>query len=148
MHLLGLMPSDSSGDAYARRILSLYSDEQRARRERAWACILSAREAIRQSGGEVLLVAFPFEMQVAGRPEFPDLPQRDTADRCHDAGIPFLDLLPIFARARSTTLFAESDFIHLSDRGHEVAARAIEEELRRLGMIADRPSSHSTVSAR
>ncbi len=136
MHLLGLMPNDSSGEGYARRIFSLYGDGERARGDRAWGCILNAREQIRGSGGEMLLVAFPFAMQVTGRPDFPDLPQRDMAARCREAGIPFLDLLPVFTRETGPTLFAESDFTHLSDKGHEVSARAIEDELTRLGIIS------------
>jgi hypothetical protein len=95
----------------------------------------------------MLLVAFPFAMQVTGPPEFPDVPQRDVAARCRDAGIPFLDLLPIFARETGPTLFAEADFIHLSDKGHEVAARAIEDELTRLGIVSDHASSRAAGGA-
>ncbi len=147
MHLLGVMPNDSSGEGYALRIFSLYGNGERARRDRARACILNARERIRESGGEMVLVAFPFAMQVARRPEFPDVPQRDVAARCRDAGIPFLDLLPNFARETGPTLFAEADFIHLSDKGHEVAALAIEGELTRLGIVSDHASSRAAGGA-
>jgi len=120
-----------SNEWYARRIFALYDEKERSRRDGAWQCILRARDEMMQSGIEMLLVAFPFEMQAVRDSGYSDAPQREIARRCAEAGLACLDLLPTFARTDAAALFLSNDFIHLSDEGHRVTATAIERELSR-----------------
>jgi len=131
LHLLGLMEKDATSAAYARSIVAFYGEAEVSRRNRAWACILRARDEVVGRGGDMLLVVFPLAMQAAADPAFTDAPQRDVERRCREAGIDCPDLLPVFQREGGWDLYAKPDFLHLSAGGHRVAAAAIEEALRR-----------------
>jgi lysophospholipase L1-like esterase len=131
-HLLGLMPVDTSDLTYARHVLDLYSDAQAPRRDAAWECIRRARKEILAAGGSLLMVIVPLAMQASGDHGFSDAPQRDVERRCREEGIVCLDLLSEFSLKGGWDLFARPDFIHLSERGHEVTAAAIAEEVSKL----------------
>ena len=120
----------TSNDWYARRIFALYDEKERS--DRAWQCILRARDEMKRSGTEMLLVAFPFAIQTVPSSGYSDAPQREIERRCREARLLCLDLLPTFERGDAAALFLANDFIHLSDEGHRVAAAAIEQELSRL----------------
>jgi len=131
LHRLGILPKDASDLNYARSVFAYYDERERERRDRAWECLIRGRDAIEAGSGRMVLVVFPFAMQATGDPEYPDSPQRDVLERCRQAGIHCLDLLPLFEREGGWELFLKPDFIHLSERGHEVAAAAIGMEVRR-----------------
>ena len=69
------------------------------------------------------IVLFPFEDQVLG------ICPADAQFRIRaflaDAGIPMLDLLPVFKKAAGTKLYLPGDPIHLNQAGHRLAAQGI-----------------------
>lgn len=126
-HLLGVLPKDMTSRAYARRTFELYGDAEKARCDRSWQCIRRAREEIEAEGGEMLIVIVPLALQAVGDPEFGDAPQKEVDRMCREGGFDCLDLLPVFTREGGWDLYPKPDFVHLSEKGHEVTAAAIAE---------------------
>jgi lysophospholipase L1-like esterase len=83
-------------------------------------------EAVARDGAQLALVVFPIRYQLADA--YPFSPQAEFARYCAREGLGYLDALPALRQAR-----AEPPFIdpwHLSPRGHEAAAAALEDFLR------------------
>ena len=95
----------------------------RAPVERALTDLFAVADTLAARGipFEVVVVPYLTQIQTGDR-----LPQRVLVPRLRAHGIPALDLADAFARAgRPESLYLWSDGIHLSARGHAVAARAI-----------------------
>ena len=111
-------------------------------REDSWLLVRQEIEAMRErasaASAKFAVVAVPFEPQLSletlGLFEKEALmPQRMLKSICSDAGIPLLDLHATFEASQDDALY--TDGIHLSERGHEVAARALLPFLRSQGLL-------------
>ena len=111
-------------------------------REDSWPLvereILRMREVTVAAGARFAVVAVPYEPQLADAAQAADrelswLPQRKLAAICAKVGVPFLDLHAAFEDAKGGGLYV--DGIHLSQRGHAVAADAIVPFLREHGLL-------------
>jgi lysophospholipase L1-like esterase len=111
-------------------------------REDSWPIvgreILRMREVAVAAGARFAVVAVPYEPQLSDAAQAADrelswLPQRKLAAICAEAGAPFLDLRAAFEAAEGGGLYV--DGIHLSPRGHAVAADAIVPFLRDHGLL-------------
>jgi lysophospholipase L1-like esterase len=147
MQMTGLMDRrwDASDPAYARRVFDMYGEAGRKQLDAAWACVARASRAIREDGADVLLVVFPFAMQMAGGLEATDEPQREIEGRCRRDDIACLDLLPAFRDSGDRGLYLTPDFVHLSDAGHQAAADAIAREVPRMRQPATGPAPRRLV---
>lgn len=86
------------------------------------------------AGARLGIVAIPYEPQLSPEALERDdayvlTPQRELAGIAGRLGVPFLDLHPAFASAGAEPLFR--DGVHLTDRGHAIAADEIEAFLER-----------------
>jgi lysophospholipase L1-like esterase len=113
---------------------------------RAAGYLREMRDVASRAGASVVVVLMPAEVQVdaelqddvirarqSPRDRFDfERPNRLLAAALTDAGLPFVDLLPVFAKqARSTRLYKPQD-THWNIAGNRVAAAALAAELRRL----------------
>jgi hypothetical protein len=102
--------------------------------DRIWSFIEEMNSACKEHNVRFLLVAFPTAMQLnsAGHP---DTPQRVLADRAPQAGIPVVDLLPVYRKVCESAatgacegfeniLFADV-WMHPNQLGHKLAAEQI-----------------------
>jgi lysophospholipase L1-like esterase len=93
-----------------------------------------ARES-RADGARLVAVVFPLLL------DFSSYPMRDyhrrIAGELERSGVPYLDLLPAFAREPATALrIADRDDTHPNALGHQIAAREIERFLVETGALA------------
>lgn len=100
--------------------------------------ILRMRDVAAAHGARFAVVAVPYEPQLSDVALAADrahalVPQARLAALCDRAGIAFLDLHAAFASASSQGLY--TDGIHLTARGHEVAATSIVPFLRAHGLL-------------
>lgn len=96
-----------------------------------WKSVAAINELARENKARAVLILFPLEFQVLDE-RYPTLPQEMLAARAAEAGIPVLDLLPIFRRAcqekpggacqlEDRYLFADV-WMHPSALGHQLTA--------------------------
>jgi len=105
-----------------------YIEENREITPLTDAMLTALVQAIRRSGAEVLLSAVPSKLRLLNPSSAPPDPQ--FSDRCREwataKGIPFVDLVPAFARAQAEgrPMFFLRD-IHWTEQGHAVAGDAL-----------------------
>jgi len=102
----------------------------------AWGAVdegLARLRALAQAHGfRAAVLAFPVVYQVEAA--FLERgPQAALAERAARLGLPFLDLLPVLRRDAGPAAFL--DQCHLDARGHAVVAQALQEFLRREGLL-------------
>jgi hypothetical protein len=107
-------------------------------REWQWLTSMLDRlhDATSGDGARLLVVVIPLAYQL--NPGYPFLPQTLIEKYCRSRDIPCLDLLPAFRRHPKRDLFLldaapRYDIWHLTERGHDVAAKAILEFLHTTG---------------
>ncbi|MBU0516623.1 MAG: SGNH/GDSL hydrolase family protein [Proteobacteria bacterium] len=135
-----------------------FSDDREA--TRSWiefaVNLVRLTQALRFAGVRVMWVVFPYRYQV-DRPRlylgvdpksFPVEPQERIVFLARWLKVPVLDLLPVFVRARRAMragrtefrrLFLLLDANHPDRYGHALAARAIDDFIRRRRWLSDRP---------
>lgn len=100
------------------------------------------KESVSADKANLMFVIFPLAYQVSV--QYPYLPQGPFSEYCKENGLPCLDLLPSFRKHGGKKLFMGKhryhprDIWHLSPKGHEVAAAAIEDFLEEKGLLAVR----------
>lgn len=102
--------------------------------DRPWRNIAEIEEAAQKQGIDFVAVAFPTALQFNSAAH-PDVPQRVLAERAGEAGIPFLDLLPIYRQTCEEAdsgacegfenLLSVDVWMHPSPMGHQLAAQQI-----------------------
>ncbi|MEW6402380.1 MAG: hypothetical protein AB1649_11310 [Chloroflexota bacterium] len=110
-------------------------DPQSDRWTERWNTVLDINQLARENSIRFVLVLFPLEFQVLDE-GYPTLPQEIFLAKAAEAGIPALDLLPVFQQAcrekpggacqlEDRYLFADV-WMHPSDRGHSITATELE----------------------
>ena len=113
-------------------------DPQSGRWTERWNTILDINQMAAQSHTRVVLVLFPLEFQVLDK-SYPTLPQEIFKAKAAEAGIPVLDLLPVFQQAcqekpggacqlEDHYLFADV-WMHPSAYGDKLTATELKEAL-------------------
>jgi hypothetical protein len=106
--------------------------------DQIWGYIAEMYAACQQRGINFLLVVFPTAFQLNSA-NHPDVPQRVIAERALEAGISYLDLLPVYRQiceqaakgaceGYENLLFADV-WMHPNPFGHQLAAQEIKLEL-------------------
>lgn len=93
------------------------------------------RDVAAGHGARFAVIALPEHAQVYARvsSDLADKPQRELAALCREAGIPFLDLLPVLrARLREPLFY---DNCHYTPHGNAVVAQAALDFLKRSGVL-------------
>jgi GDSL-like Lipase/Acylhydrolase family len=102
--------------------------------EKLWSLILEMQQASQEHGADFALIVFPTALQLNSAAH-PDVPQRVLKERAKQAGIPLIDLLPIYRQKCESAepdacegyenlLFADV-WMHPNKLGHQVAAQAL-----------------------
>ncbi|HUF40028.1 MAG TPA: SGNH/GDSL hydrolase family protein [Anaerolineales bacterium] len=109
-------------------------DPEAEKWDELWSLIVEMHLAASGEGVPLILVMFPLEYQVVD-PDFATTPQEVLLDRAAAAGIPIIDLLPVFREAcagkpgeacelEDRYLFADV-WMHPSVEGHRLTAEAL-----------------------
>ena len=99
------------------------------------------RESVEADGAKLLLAILPLAYQLDDG--YPFFPQKLLADYCRRTGILCVDVLPALKRDGKQNVFmldrlkGPYDIWHLTERGHEIAAKEIRTSLQRSGLISD-----------
>ncbi len=112
---------------------------QRSSWERQETELALLRDAAQAVGSELVVVAVPYELQIAAKylerdREYVLFPQHELTRVCVELGLRVLDVQPAFERERDAVLYVEGDPVHLSPAGHTVLAREVEAFLEREGL--------------
>jgi lysophospholipase L1-like esterase len=113
-------------------------DPQSERWTQRWNTVLDIDRLARQNHARLVLILFPLEFQVLDK-TYPTLSQEIFKAKAAEAGIPVLDLLPVFQQAcqkkaggacqlEDRYLFADV-WMHPSAYGHELTATELKEVL-------------------
>jgi lysophospholipase L1-like esterase len=103
--------------------------------DKVWQPLAEMYQASSERGIPFIVVAFPTAYQLSSLAH-PDVPQQVLGERAEAAGIPFIDLLPIYAQVcreagagacegYQNLLFADV-WMHPNELGHQLAAQEIE----------------------
>jgi hypothetical protein len=109
-------------------------DPQAERWNERWTTVAAINQLGQANDAPVVMILFPLEFQVLD-PTYPALPQEIFGARAAEAGLPVLDLLPVFHQAcrekpggpcqrEDRYLFADV-WMHPSAYGHELTADAL-----------------------
>lgn len=110
------------------------ADEDSPSYDRIWGYLAEIVEAAQSEGIPVVMVAFPTAFQLNSQ-NHPDVAQRVFGALAAEAGVPFIDLLPVYrevcaeaevnaCEGYENLLFADV-WMHPNPFGHELAARAL-----------------------
>jgi len=110
-------------------------DEKSQIWEQIWSYISEMHQAAQDRDIDFVLVVFPTALQLNST-DHPDVPQRVLTERANQAGIPLIDLLPIYRQiceaaepdaceGYENLLFADV-WMHPNELGHQLAAQALE----------------------
>ena len=112
------------------------------------------RDAMRERGGDITVVMFPYGPQF--RPDLLERdrdyvlkPQRLMKQICEETEISWLDMYPVLTEHGGRTRLP--DKIHLDETGHDIATGAIYEHLTRNGLVepsADEDADSPSISGR
>lgn len=119
------------GDKYHREHFGLYEDHERISRLRR---ILREMKLVSDERGiKLAVVIFPFRQQFNSNSQMK--PQETVKAICKEAGIPVLDILPLFKDYDKDKLYLNDDFVHFSAFGNEDVAISIIKFLSSEGLL-------------
>jgi hypothetical protein len=122
-------------------------DEEHPAWDRVWRPLEEMYRAAQERGIPFIVVAFPTAYQLSSLAH-PDVPQQILGERAAAAGIPFVDLLPVYAQACHEAGLAACEgyqnllfvdvWMHPNAFGHQLAAQEVEEVLSHYLPASDR----------